>query len=231
MPNRILKESICTSPTIELLDEAEEVFWHRLIVQLDDHGRFDARPAVLRSRCFPLRLERVTEEMVMEWLLKFARVGLIRLYEVDDRPYLEARTWRKHQQVRAATSKFPQPPATDSNGQQALADVPVFVFENRNRKRIGSDVEDADQAKDEIFEALVEVSHWDLSNLTRDARGETNRAAKQLRDVDATAPLIRGFEDIWTTAHPDIPVRPQIVVNHWADYMAGNIKPLERRRA
>ena len=35
MPNRILKDSICTSETIEGLTDAEEVFFYRLLVQCD----------------------------------------------------------------------------------------------------------------------------------------------------------------------------------------------------
>lgn len=61
MPNRILKESICTSDTLDELTWMEEVFWYRLIVNCDDYGRFDARPAILRSRLFPLKSS-VTEK-------------------------------------------------------------------------------------------------------------------------------------------------------------------------
>ena len=53
MPNRIIKESICTSDTIDQMSWFEECFWHRLIVNCDDYGRFDARPAVLIIKAFP----------------------------------------------------------------------------------------------------------------------------------------------------------------------------------
>ena len=39
MPNRILKDSICTSPNIDTLSREAEVFFYRLLVQCDDHGR------------------------------------------------------------------------------------------------------------------------------------------------------------------------------------------------
>ena len=55
MPNRILKETICTSPSIEGLNWFEEVCFYRLLVQADDYGRLDARPMILLSRLFPLR--------------------------------------------------------------------------------------------------------------------------------------------------------------------------------
>ena len=47
MPNRIIKETICTSDTIERLTPFEETFFYRLIVNCDDYGRMDARPAIL----------------------------------------------------------------------------------------------------------------------------------------------------------------------------------------
>ena len=55
MPNRILKESICTSESIDDMSWFEECFFHRLLVNCDDYGRFDARPAILKSRLFPLK--------------------------------------------------------------------------------------------------------------------------------------------------------------------------------
>ena len=55
MPNRILKESICTSDQIDALTWFDEVVWYRLIVNCDDYGRMDGRPAVLKSRLFPLK--------------------------------------------------------------------------------------------------------------------------------------------------------------------------------
>ena len=108
MPNRILKESICTSDTLDELTWMEEVFWYRLIVNCDDYGRFDARPAILRSRLFPLKSS-VTEKNVKEILNKLSTVGLVILYEYEDKPYLQLATWDRHQQIRAKKSKYPAP--------------------------------------------------------------------------------------------------------------------------
>ena len=125
MPNRTLKDSICTSETIAALDWPAEVFWYRLIVQCDDFGRFDARPAILRARCYPLALDRVSVDDVDGWLQQLADAGLIVLYSADGKPYLQVATWDKHQQKRAKFSKYPAPPsncyqliADDSNGSQ-----------------------------------------------------------------------------------------------------------------
>jgi hypothetical protein len=107
MPNRIIKESICTSDTIDQLSWFEEVFFYRLIVNCDDYGRFDARLPILKARLFPLKA--VTEKQISEALNKLSTVGIVALYEYDGRPYLQLVTWDKHQQIRAKKSKYPAP--------------------------------------------------------------------------------------------------------------------------
>lgn len=119
MPNRILRESICTSPTIEGLTWFEEVCFYRLLVHCDDYGRMEARPAVLRSRLFPLR-EDVESTQVRDAVDRLAQVGLLDLYEVCGREFLELRTWNQYQRVRNKRSKYPLPPwAPEEEWQQA----------------------------------------------------------------------------------------------------------------
>ena len=108
MGNRILKESICTSASIESLSWFEEVCFYRLIVQCDDYGRLDARPLFLKSRLFPLR-EDVMTDTIMAAMARLAEVGLVWLYTVDDHPYLQLLTWETHQRVRNRRSKYPSP--------------------------------------------------------------------------------------------------------------------------
>ena len=55
MPNRIIKESIRTSDSINDLSWFEECLFYRLIVSCDDYGRFDGRPAIIKGSCFPLK--------------------------------------------------------------------------------------------------------------------------------------------------------------------------------
>lgn len=118
MPNRILKESICTSESINQLSDFEENLFYKLIVNCDDYGRFDGRPAIIKARCYPLR-ERLTLKIIESALLQLASIGCIELYEVDGKSYLCLPSWEVHQQVRAKKSKFPAP---DSNGYQMISD-------------------------------------------------------------------------------------------------------------
>ena len=107
MPNRIIKESICASENVDQLTPFQETFFVRLIVNCDDYGRMDARVKILSSRLYPLK--DVTPRQVEDALKALVSADLITLYEVDGKPYLQMKTWEKHQQVRAKKSKYPSP--------------------------------------------------------------------------------------------------------------------------
>jgi hypothetical protein len=129
MPNRILKESICTSETLDKLNDFQENFFYRLIVNCDDYGRMDARPAILKARLYPLR-ERLTLKDIDGALRALAAVGCVEVYEVDGKPYLQLPSWEVHQTIRAKKSRYPGPEsgvkAIASNCKQLQADVPVI---------------------------------------------------------------------------------------------------------
>lgn len=108
MPNRILKETICTSDSIDSLGWFEEVLFYRLIVNCDDYGRFDGRPSIIKNRLFPLK-ENLTVKNVSGAIEKLARAELVTLYSFEGKPYLYLPTWNHHQNVRAKRSKYPAP--------------------------------------------------------------------------------------------------------------------------
>lgn len=108
MPNRIIKESICTSDNVDQLSWFEEVLYYRLIVSCDDYGRFDGRIAVIKNRLFPLK-ENLTLASVRNAINKLASIGLVSLYEFEGKPFLFLPTWNEHQQIRARKSKYPEP--------------------------------------------------------------------------------------------------------------------------
>ena len=108
MGNRIIKESICTSDSVDELSWFEEVLFYRLIVNCDDFGRFDGRTAVIKNRLFPLK-DNVTTKAVDAALQRLASVELVVLYEFEGKPYLHLPSWDKHQTIRAKRSKYPAP--------------------------------------------------------------------------------------------------------------------------
>ena len=107
MPNRILKESICTSEEIDKLSAFQEVFFYRLIVHCDDYGRMDARPKILASSLFPLKDIRAAQ--IEDALRALSSAELVILYSVGGKPFLQMRTWDRHQTIRAKKSKYPSP--------------------------------------------------------------------------------------------------------------------------
>jgi len=110
MPSRLLKEGICDSAKIDALSAEEEVFFYRLLVVADDFGRMDARPAILRARCFPLK-ETLSASKVESWLKSLNSVGLLARYEVDGKPFLQIGNWDQRQR---SSSKYPPPNDEDA---------------------------------------------------------------------------------------------------------------------
>jgi len=108
MPNRVIKESVCTSDSVDNLTWFEECVFYRLIVNCDDYGRFDGRAAIIKNRLFPLK-ENLTIKAVEAAVQKLANAGLIALYVFEGKPYLYLPTWDKHQTIRAKRSKYPAP--------------------------------------------------------------------------------------------------------------------------
>lgn len=130
MPNRILKESICTSASIDALTSLQEIFYYRLIVNVDDYGRMDARIPILRSRLFPLKT--IPDGEILEAVKVLQKRKMIDLYRVEDSLYLQICSWEKHQQVRAKKSKCPTPveflQTSEIICNQMQSNVPVIQF-------------------------------------------------------------------------------------------------------
>lgn len=118
MPNRLIKESICTSEDIEKLSPMAEILFYRLIVQADDYGAYYGNVAIIKSNCFPLKSDAFTCEEVKSWLQELFDAGLIDPYRAGGRDYIQFRKWKNHQQIRAKKRKFPEP---DSNGYQMIS--------------------------------------------------------------------------------------------------------------
>ena len=121
MPSRILSDSILTSETLNELCPEQECLWFRILVSADDYGCMDARPIVVLARCYPLRVTDLTPEQVDAWLHDLAKVGLITMYEVDGKAYLQVGKWEQHQRIRSKRHKCPLPDTTDSTLQQLAA--------------------------------------------------------------------------------------------------------------
>lgn len=139
MPNRLIKDSIRFSEKVNSLSDFQFRLWVSLITYVDDYGRGDARPAVIKGTCFPLR-DRITNKDIDAALNALAGAGCVGLYKVDGKPYLYFPNWQSHQNIRNKKSKFPAPEnatcnqlhTIESNCEQMHANVPVIQSESES---------------------------------------------------------------------------------------------------
>lgn len=104
MPTRYLKSGIRDSEAIEKLSPLAENLYYRLLVTVDDFGRYDARPPMIKAACFPVKdsINAAKTEVLMKEL---AENGLVEIYMVQGKPYLQMTKWDNI--PRAKESKFP----------------------------------------------------------------------------------------------------------------------------
>lgn len=114
MPNRILKESICTSENLNLLPMETVAFWMFLLTATDDFGRALAKPEIIKGRCFPLRPE-ITAEIIEVRLRELQAEKLLYLYEVEGRRYFQIANWERHNRLRAKAPRYPGMDTTGAN--------------------------------------------------------------------------------------------------------------------
>lgn len=113
MPNRIIKESIHTSKTVNAMTDFQFRLWINLITYVDDFGRGSADPELIKGFVFPRR-KRLSEADILKGLDDLAGMGCIHLYDVDGESYFYFPNWSAHQRIQTKQSKFPEPVHGDS---------------------------------------------------------------------------------------------------------------------
>lgn len=121
MPNRIVREAILSSEAVASLGWAEEVFYRRLMSIVDDYGRHEANPQLIRARCYPLQTDAVKAKDVSAWMEACQKAGILTLYSSGGKTYLQI---NKFQQQTRTASKCPAP---DSECSQMIADAHLGV--------------------------------------------------------------------------------------------------------
>jgi len=111
MPNRIIKESIWTSPNLAKLSPRAELHFYRLLPVPDDYGCFESTASVIRGRCYPLN-ESIRSRDVQNWQDELEQNGLIIRWVIGLREYAIFTTWSKHQYIRPGQHQriTPEPP-------------------------------------------------------------------------------------------------------------------------
>ena len=157
MPNRLIKESICTSEDLNKLSPMAEILFYRLIVKADDYGAYYGNVAIVKSNCFPLKSDEITCEQVQSWLRELEDAGLIDTYRAEGRDYIQFHKWKNHQQIRAKKRKFPEP---DNIGNQMISDDskcprnPIQSNTESNPESNTNTTPEREYEKDDGFEAF-----------------------------------------------------------------------------
>ena len=178
MPNRIIKESICTSEDIAGLSMGAEILFYHLMVKVDDFGVYFGNEQIIKNTCFPLKSSEIKLKQVESWLNELVKAGLLFAYVAEDgKKYVQFTKWAKHQQIRAKKSKYP---LFDSTCNQLLADD-----DNSCRNPIQSNPNpiqsESAQSADEIESCFLSL--WDLypkkegkSSVSKKAKIELHKA-------------------------------------------------------
>lgn len=226
MPNRIIKESICTSENIAALSMGAEVLFYHLIVKADDYGVYFGNEQIIRSTCYPLKTDEIKLKQVESWLNELVSAGLVNAYIAEDgKKYIQFAKWAKHQQIRAKRSKYP---TMDDSCQQLLADdckCPRNPIQS-NPNPIQSE---SAQSADEIESCFLAL--WDLYPKKVDKSAVTKKAKIELHKAgfDAVSSAIENYKAKIQRENRDM----QYVKNGstffngaWRDYVVGD-KPEE----
>lgn len=95
--------------------------------------------------------------------------------------------------------------------------------ENHQKEPIAA--EPRKKSPDLIFEALAKAGGHDLATLTANERGRINKAAKQLRDIDATPEQVEAAAKAYRAKYPTVPCTPLALVSNWT-----TLQPAKRRK-
>ena len=105
MPNRVLRPWL-DSEAINSLSDAGEVFFIRLIMCVDDFGRFYGSPQLLKSYLYPMKNMRISD--ISRLIAACVKAGVIAEYEYEGKRYLQIIKFK--QRLRKQKSIFPAPP-------------------------------------------------------------------------------------------------------------------------
>lgn len=137
MPNRIIKDSIRTSKSVNTMTDFQFRLWTYLLTYVDDYGRGSADPELLKGFVFPRR-KGVTEATIEKSLQELANIGSILLYDVDGESYFCFPNWADHQRIQTKKSRFPSPDdgtlkkSTVSHGESPTESNPIQSESNPN---------------------------------------------------------------------------------------------------
>jgi hypothetical protein len=184
MPNRILRDWT-DSEKMNALDAPTERFFTRLIMKADDYGRFNASAKLLRCNLYPLLIDEICEDDISGWLAACHKAGLIALYEVDSKPYLQIENF--NQRLRSKREKYPAP----------TGDCQVV---NNGRPEVEVEAEVVIEAEKKATPAAAKTIDEKIKLLA----GRALKLKEVLRGFDGEYPMqmLEDFFQYWSECNP-----------------------------
>ncbi len=113
MPSRVIRGGFNSSESMAQRSLLAELMFAKLLLAVDDYGRLDARPMILRGLLYPMR-DNVSHADVESWLseLTSGEDPPVVLYEIEGKSYLYLPNWEVHRgkSKRGKLSRWPDPP-------------------------------------------------------------------------------------------------------------------------
>ena len=131
---------------------------------------------------------------------------------------------------RTPASTGPARPVTSGHGRPSPADTGVRseLSENRKEEPLAErPPQSSTKKKDNIFETVADACGISLTGMTRTARGQLNKATKELREVGATEEQIRHKAKAYKTQYPNATLTPTALIKHWSSF--GELEKKQQR--
>ena len=118
---------------------------------------------------------------------------------------------------RTPASGGPPRPVTSGHGRPSPADTGVRSEPSENRKEEPL-AATPPKVKDNLFETVAQACGINLTGMTRSARGQLNKACKELREIEATAEQVKAKAKAYRTQYPNATLTPTALVKHWSSF-------------
>lgn len=207
MPTRYLKPGIRDSESIEKLSPIAENLYYRLLVTVDDFGRYDARPSMVKAACFPIK-DSINASRTESLLEELAKHGLIQIYKVDDKPYLQMTKWDNV--PRSKESKYPASShdciQLHTSAYKPHTDAPLTETKTKTETKT---IEAPDGVSPEVWDSFVKQRKVARAVITetviKTIRFEAEKAGWTLEKAlaECAARGWRGFKADWVMAKPN----------------------------
>gem|GEM_PF-2626180 len=112
----MIRCGIKDSEAFNKLNWREQIFFVRLMLSVDDYGRFEVKPEALRGIVFPLSSSKVPVRDVMDMILRCRELRLVELYTVEGKGY--GRVLKFGQRLKHPRGRHPAAPS--EQGELAL---------------------------------------------------------------------------------------------------------------